>query len=60
MEDELFKTKRKPHIGLGEIYFWTATIHKWIHLLKPDEMKDLTIGSLEHLPNAGKSMFLPL
>jgi REP element-mobilizing transposase RayT len=54
MDDGLFKINRKSHIELGEIYFWTATIHKWIHLLKPDEMKDLIIGSLEHLSNAGK------
>jgi len=48
----LFKINRKSHIEPGEIYFWPATIHKWIHLLKPDEMKDLTIGSLEYLSNA--------
>ena len=54
MEDGLFKINRKSHMELGETYFWTATIHKWIHLLKPDEMKELIIGSLEHLSNAGK------
>jgi hypothetical protein len=42
----LFKIKLKSHKGLGEIFFGAATIHKWIHLLKPDEMKDFIIGSL--------------
>jgi REP element-mobilizing transposase RayT len=54
MEDDYFKINRKSKIELGEIYFWTATIHKWIQLLKPDEMKELIIGSLEHLSIAGK------
>jgi len=54
MEDKLCKKNRKSHIEMGEINFWTATIHKWIHLLKPDEMKDLIVGSLEHLSNAEK------
>ena len=53
----MFKIKRKSYIGLGEIYFWTATIHKWMHLLKQDAMKDLIINSLEHLTNAGKIDF---
>ena len=39
---------------IGEIYFWTATIHKWIHLLKPEAMKELIVDSLEHLSDAGK------
>ena len=54
MKSGLFDLQRKSHMELGEIYFWTATIHQWIHLLKPDEMKDLIMGSLEHLSNAGK------
>jgi len=49
MEYKLFKKNRKSHIGMREIYFWTATIHKWIHLLKPDEMKDLIVGSLDNI-----------
>jgi len=27
---------RKSHTSIGEIYFWTATIHKWMHLLNSD------------------------
>jgi len=54
MEDELFKRNRKSHIEMDEIYFWPATIHKWIQILKPDEMKEMMIGSPEHLSNTEK------
>lgn len=40
---------RKSHTSLGQIYFWTATIHKWYHLLKTDENKQLIIDSLKFL-----------
>lgn len=33
----------------GEIYFWTATIHKWQPLLTADSYKDIIIGSLSYL-----------
>ena len=51
---ELFVIKRKSYIELGEIYFWTATINKWQHLLWNDSYKNIIINSLEYLSNAGK------
>lgn len=41
--------KRKSHIAFGKIYFWTATIHKWLPLLQEDEMKNIIIQSLQRL-----------
>ena len=41
--------ERKSHTSLGQIYFWTATIHKWYQLLKPDGNKQLIIDSLKFL-----------
>ena len=40
---------RKSHIEIGKIYFWTATISKWIHLLQDDKYKEIIISSLEYL-----------
>jgi len=45
--------KRKSHIQIGEIYFWTATIHNWQTLLQDDSYKDIIINSLERLSNKG-------
>ena len=33
--------KRKSHIEIGEIFFWTATINNWNHLLKDDKYKQI-------------------
>lgn len=54
MDKSLLTYKRKSHIEIGEIYFWTATINKWQHLLGRDEFKDVVISSLEYLSNKGK------
>lgn len=37
---------RKSHTSLGQIYFWTATIHKWLPLLELDKNKELIIDFL--------------
>ena len=53
---EPHKSYREP----GSIYFWTATINGWKHLLRPDSYKDEIIGSLHTLSGHGKidvSMF---
>jgi len=34
---------------LGKMYFYTATITKWRHLLKPDKYKHIVLGSLRYL-----------
>lgn len=46
--------KRKSHIVLGELYFWTATINKWQKLLAEDSYKNVIMNSLEYLSNKGK------
>ena len=54
MDKSLFEQKRKSHIDKGEIYFWTATINQWQHLLGQDEYKDVIIDSLQYLADSGK------
>ncbi len=54
MEKPLNQQKRKSHIDQGEVYFWTATINKWYHLLKDDEFKNVIIESLQYLSDEGK------
>ena len=52
--NNLFEYKRKSHIKIGEVYFWTATINKWQYLLQEDEFKNIVISSFEYLSNSGK------
>jgi len=54
MDNELFRYKRKSKIEIGEIYFWTATIHNWIPLLSENIFKDIIIESLDYLTRKGK------
>ncbi len=54
MDKSLFQPKRKSHIDRDEIYFWTATINNWQHLLEKDEYKDVIIDSLQYLTDEGK------
>jgi hypothetical protein len=46
MEINQFEQKRKSHIKIGEIYFFTATINKWQRLLLKDDYKDIVINSV--------------
>jgi putative transposase len=41
--------KRKSFIEIGGIFFWTATINNWNHLLKDDKYKKVIIDSLINL-----------
>ena len=41
--------QRKSAMQYGELYFWTATINSWKHLLAADEMKMEVIQSLQWL-----------
>ena len=41
--------ERKFFIKIGEIYFWTATINNWNHLLKGDKYKKIITYSLRNL-----------
>ena len=54
MDKSLFEPRRKSHIDQREIYFWTATISNWQHLLQQDEYKDVIIDSLQWLTDEGK------
>lgn len=54
MDKSLFTHHRKSHIDRCEIYFWTATINGWKHLLEKDEYKDVIIDSLQYLADEGK------
>ncbi|SDE05343.1 transposase [Niabella drilacis] len=54
MEEQILKTQRKSHIEIGEIFFWTATIHNWQRLLEQDAYKHIIINPLQHLSDAGK------
>jgi REP element-mobilizing transposase RayT len=54
MINNLLAQNRKSHVELNEIYFWTATIRHWFHLLRNDCYKDVVIDSLQYLTDAGK------
>ncbi len=41
-----YSGNRKSFIQPGDVYFWTATIHQWIHLLYPDHRKEIILSSL--------------
>ena len=38
---------------VGEVFFWTATINKWQHLLQEDRFKEVIIQSLRRLSERG-------
>ena len=40
---------RKSLLHHGDIYFWTAIIHCWQHLLEKDEFKQIILNSLKYL-----------
>jgi len=54
MDKIFFDDKSKSYILIGEIFFWTATINQWKHLLKTDAYKDIIIDSLKYLSENGK------
>ncbi len=41
--------QRKSHTSINKIYFWTATVHKWLPLLENDFNKQVIIDSLKYL-----------
>ena len=47
--ENVFKRDRNSKMYLHEVYFWTATIYQWKHLLKPDKYKQIIIDSLANL-----------
>ncbi|WP_202552423.1 transposase [Ginsengibacter hankyongi] len=54
MNTDLSAKKRKSYIEMGEIFFWTATINNWQHLLLKDNYKNVIINSLTYLSDSGK------
>ena len=49
MDKNDYSGNRKSFMEPGEIFFWTATINKWQHLLKEDRFKEIVIHSLTNL-----------
>jgi REP element-mobilizing transposase RayT len=45
--------QRKSYIEVGDVCFWTATLHNWIPLLQNNEVKDIIIDSLKNLSGRG-------
>ncbi len=41
--------QRKSYTFINKIYFWTATIHKWLPLLENDFNKQVIVDSLNYL-----------
>lgn len=55
MNKKIFEYKRKSFIEPGELFFWTATINKWMKLLLRDSYKDIIVNSLNYLSETGKA-----
>jgi len=47
------KVQRKSFTAENKIYFWTATIHNWYHLLQDDAEKKIITNSLKTLSDKG-------
>ncbi len=54
MNNSVFIDRRKSQMDIGSIYFWTATINKWQHLLKDDNFKNVIVSSFEYLTTSEK------
>ena len=54
MDNDLFASRRKSYIDIGDIFFWTATINNWQNLLLKDEYKNIILSSLNYLSESGK------
>jgi hypothetical protein len=44
MVENIFTSKRKSYIEIGEVFFWTATINQWQKLLLRGEYKEVVIN----------------
>lgn len=47
--DLQFKNQRKSFQTFSKIYFWTATIHNWYHMMERDEQKEKIIDVFDML-----------
>ena len=53
MDKIIYVPERKSRMEIGEVYFWTATINSWYHLLAKNRFKEIIIGSLRTLSERG-------
>ena len=53
MDQSQYTGKRKSYMEIGEVFFWTATINNWQHLLSEDRFKEVIIQSLRTLSERG-------
>lgn len=51
--DDPSTNRRKSYMEIGEVFFWTATINGWKHLLADDIYKKIIIDSLTNLSERG-------
>ncbi len=45
----MINEQRKSYTAINKIYFWTATIHKWLPLLDGPIIKQIIVHSLNYL-----------
>ena len=45
----MINEQRNSYTAVNKIYFWTATIHKWIPLLDVTKSKQIVVDSLKYL-----------
>ena len=53
MDRSPYAGKRKSYMEIGEVFFWTATVNNWQHLLQEDRFKQVIIESLRTLSERG-------
>ncbi len=53
MDNIIYLPKRKSKMEIGEVYFCSAAINSWYHLLEDDKFKEVIIGSLRTLSERG-------
>jgi len=51
---DIFNAPRNSFIQIGKVYFWTATINNWNHLLSTDSLKDTIVNLLTYLSEKKK------
>lgn len=54
MKNNFLASQRNSFMELEEIYFWTATIHNWIPILKNEPFSQVIIDSLSYLNEKNK------
>jgi putative transposase len=53
MDKDQYAGKRKSYMEIGKVFFWTATINNWKHLLREDKFKEVAVQSLRTLSERG-------